>query len=93
MAADIPDAVSRIAVAPRQLPPNWREVPAPPELAAIGDVFAVERKGAILVVPSALVPSESNWLINPLHPQFKKIRVHAAAAFDYDERFFGPPGD
>lgn len=88
VAADIPDAVSRIVVAPQHLPPNWRQVPAPPGLAAIGDAFAAERKSAVLVVPSALVPAETNWLINPVHPEFREIRVHAAEAFDYDARFF-----
>jgi RES domain-containing protein len=86
--AEIPDNLSRVALTPKELPPNWRLVPAPPGLVAIGDSFAAERRGAILVLPSALVPSESNWLINPLHPQFAKIRVHPAEPFHYDIRFF-----
>ena len=88
VAADIPDDVSRVVLTPRKLPPHWRRVPAPPGLAAIGDAFAVERKSAVLVLPSALVPSESNWLINSLHPEFPRIRVHPAEPFDYDARFF-----
>jgi len=88
VAADIPEDVSRVVLTPRKLPPNWRRAPAPPGLAVIGDAFAVERKSAVLVIPSALVPSESNWLINPLHPEFPRIRVHPAEPFDYDARFF-----
>jgi RES domain-containing protein len=88
VAADIPDSISRMVLTPQELPPNWRQVPAPPGLAAIGDSFAAERKSAILVLPSALVPSESNWLINPLHPEFAKIRVRPAEAFHHDARFF-----
>jgi RES domain-containing protein len=88
VAADIPDRVSRAALTPRELPSNWRQVPPPPGLAAIGDSFAAERKSAVLVLPSALVPSESNWLVNPLHPEFAEIRVHPAEPFRYDARFF-----
>jgi RES domain-containing protein len=76
VAADIPDGVSRVVLTTRTLPPNWRQVPAPPSLAMIGDSFVAERKSAILVLPSALVPSESNWLVNPLHQEFAEIQVH-----------------
>jgi hypothetical protein len=41
------------------------------------------------VLPSALVPSESNWLVNPLHPEFAEIQVRPAEPFHYDARFFG----
>lgn len=88
VAADIPDAISRVAVTQRKLPSNWRQIPAPSALAAIGDSFAAERKSAVLVLPSALVPSESIWLINPLHTEFPKIQVHPAEPFRYDARFF-----
>lgn len=75
VAADIPDSVSRVVLNPHKLPSNWRQVPAPPNLAVIGDSFAAQRKSTILVLPSALVPSESNWLINPLHPEFAEIKM------------------
>jgi hypothetical protein len=40
------------------------------------------------VLPFALVPSESNWLINPLHAEFAEIQVHPPEHFQYDARFF-----
>lgn len=88
VAADIPDSVSRVELTPRELPSNWRQVPAPPGLAAIGDSFAAECKSAILVLPSALVPSEANWLVNPLHPDAAEIQVRPTEPFRYDARFF-----
>jgi RES domain-containing protein len=88
VAADVPDSVSRIHIIARKLPADWRQTPAPPQLAGIGDSFALERKAAILIVPSALAPSESNWLINPGHPEFNKIRVLPPEVFQYDSRFF-----
>ena len=88
VAAEIPDSVSRHPLAARALPANWRESPAPAELAAIGDRFVAERKFAILIVPSALAPAEANWLINPQHPEFSRIRLLPTERFEYDSRFF-----
>ena len=88
IAADIPDRVSRLRMRPAELPAEWRSFPAPAVLAAIGDEFVERREAAILIVPSALVPSESNWLINPAHPQFGLIRVQPPEPLQYDERLF-----
>jgi len=86
--AEIPESVSRVSVSRKHLPADWWRTPPPPELAAIGDRFGQERRVAILVVPSALAPVEFNWLINPLHPDFRKIRVQPPEPFFYDPRFF-----
>ncbi len=85
--AQVPDGVARIVITPKQLPPEWRQTPAPAALTGIGDRFVQENKAGILIVPSAIAPSESNWLINPAHPAFSKIRVHTPEPFSYDSRF------
>jgi RES domain-containing protein len=90
--ADVPDSVPRIS-AGRKLPPHWRQSPAPSELALIGDRFVREQKAAGLLVPSALAPSESNWLLNPAHPAFGAIRIHPPEPFEYDSRFFADRTD
>jgi RES domain-containing protein len=41
---------------------------------------------AILAVPSAVIPQELNYLLNPLHPQFKQIRVGRPEPFRFDPR-------
>jgi RES domain-containing protein len=87
-AADIPARVSRIAIFEKNLPADWRTTPAPPGLAAIGDGFVSGGRAAILIVPSALAPAESNWLINPRHREFSEIHVHPPEEFRYDSRFF-----
>jgi RES domain-containing protein len=87
-AADIPARVSRIAISEKNLPTDWRTTPAPPGLAAIGDGFVSGGRAAILIVPSALAPAESNWRINPRHREFSKIRVYPAEEFHYDSRLF-----
>ena len=87
-AADVPADVSRAYVAAGRLPATWRQTPAPSELATIGDRFARRRRDAILVVPSALAPDEFNWLLNPGHPDFRRVRIHPPEPFSYDARFF-----
>lgn len=88
-AADVPEDVSRIQVAAARLPAPWRQTPAPAALAAIGDRFVRAGRAAVLIVPSALAPDESNWLLNPGHPHFRRVRLHPPEAFACDPRFFG----
>jgi RES domain-containing protein len=84
--ADIPDDLSRQQIEVGTLPANWRETPAPAELARLGDKFVLTGKDCILIVPSALVPNENNWLINPLHEEFQKIKIRETEPLTYDSR-------
>lgn len=86
--AEIPDTVTRIFLSASRLPADWRRTPPSPRLADIGDTFVMECRACVLVAPSALAPSESNWLVNPAHADFRKIRVRPPARFQYDPRFF-----
>ena len=86
--AEVPESVSRQCLEASTLPPNWREVPAPPGLAQIGDGFVKKAEHCVLLVPSALAVSENNWLINPQHPEFKQITAHRAEPLSYDPRMF-----
>jgi RES domain-containing protein len=87
--ADVPDGVSRKRLKAGDLPANWREIPAPPALAQIGDDFVKKAETCLLLVPSALAVHEDNWLINPQHPEFKQIVLHPAESLRYDPRMFG----
>jgi RES domain-containing protein len=37
-------------------------------------------------VPSVVVPSESNFVLNPAHPDFAHIRIGPAVPFPFDVR-------
>ena len=69
------------------LPKNWKKDPAPTKVQAIGDAWATGFESVVLSVPSVLVPSESNFLINPRHPDFSRLSVGRPLSFRFDTRF------
>jgi RES domain-containing protein len=71
---------------PSLLPSNWRGSPPPPELQKIGDDWLASGSSVILAVPSVLVESEKNFLINPQHPDFPLISIDAPKPFTFDSR-------
>jgi RES domain-containing protein len=54
----------------------------------IGDEFVRSKQKLILKVPSALVEEEANYLVNPLHPDFKKTEIIKTKIFQFDHRLF-----
>ena len=69
------------------LPRNWKANPIPPRVQAIGDDWVASGRSAVMRVPSTLVPGESNFLLNPRHPDFRKLRIGKALPFQFDPRF------
>lgn len=87
---DIPDDLLREQIDPDELPTNWCETPAPPELARMGDDFVAKAKHCLLIVPSVLAKTEKNWLLNPRHPDFQKVAIRDLEPLSYDARMFAP---
>ncbi|HVH73240.1 MAG TPA: RES domain-containing protein, partial [Candidatus Dormibacteraeota bacterium] len=87
--AEVPDDLSQERVEVSHLPANWRVPVATPELAWIGDEFVRKGEHCLVLVPSVVVPDEHNWLINPGHPEFKRIVIRAPQPLAYDPRMFG----
>lgn len=85
VSADVDDGlVSRQPV--DELPRNWRSSPPPVALQRIGDEWLASGRSAALAVPSAVVPWETNYLLNAAHPDFARIEVDPPRPFDLDER-------
>ena len=63
------------ALPKEDLPPNWRSNPAPKSVKRLGDKWLEAESSLALQVPSAVVPTEHNYLICPNHPAFKKLTV------------------
>jgi RES domain-containing protein len=70
-------------------PNDWNIEPAPPSCRTLGDEWLKSQRTAVLSVPSVVVPLERNYVLNPLHPDFKQIVIHPAESFDFDPRL-GP---
>jgi RES domain-containing protein len=68
------------------LPKNWKDISPPQILARIGDDFLKKQEYLALKVPSAIVPAEHNYLLNPLHPDMKKVKITKKEPFDFDSR-------
>lgn len=84
---DIPDEVETFELRTEDLPENWGAKPPILETQFIGDDFVKENSAAVLKVPSCIVPPEFNYLINPNHPDAKKITVISKAPLTFDQRF------
>jgi RES domain-containing protein len=68
------------------LPSSWRADPPPFQTQTIGDEWAAAGTSVALRVPSTLVPGESNFLLNPQHPDFKKLKIFNPQSFRFDPR-------
>lgn len=69
-----------------RLPRDWRVSPPGPDTVAIGDRWVREARFAVLALPSAIIPNETNFLLNPLHPDFHRVRILKPAGFRLDPR-------
>jgi len=68
------------------LPADWNEEPPPPSTAEIGDRWVNESRSPVLELPSVIIPAEPNYLLNPAHSEFKRIRIGKPVRFSFDPR-------
>jgi len=79
--ADIPDDVARTALALDVPDTDWRRYPPLAGLRETGRRWLTSMATAVLHVPSAIIPSERNYLLNPAHPDFRQIQVGSPRPF------------
>jgi RES domain-containing protein len=73
-------------LSPKKLPSNWRKEPAPAALQAIGDRWIASRESAVVRVPSVIVATEFNYLLNPAHEDFCRCIWGKPRPFHFDPR-------
>lgn len=71
---------------PARFPTNWRQFPHPPETQEVGAAWLKSGTHLALRVPSAVVPGEFNYLVNPAHPAFAKLVFTKPEPFAFDPR-------
>lgn len=70
------------------LPDDWSAAIAPVGLREFGDRWARERVSVVLKVPSAVTQAESNYLLNPEHPDFSSVDIGDPRPFHLDVRLY-----
>ena len=82
---EVPDnSIHEIKMA--KLPVNWNEWPHQKEARDFGTKLLNKTKHLVLKFPSAIIPAEFIYVINPLHARMKEIKIKAAQHYVYDQR-------
>ncbi len=84
---EIPEALEVQRLDPKTLARNWRSA-RDESLRHFGDEWIGLGKTVALMVPSAPIPGEWNVLLNPAHPDFRKVKFGDPAPFKFDARMF-----
>jgi RES domain-containing protein len=78
---DVPDAVSVARFPSSKVPPLRVSI-------SWGDKWLTDGNSLIALVPSKASPGDWNALINPMHPDFVKLKVSAELQAKWDSRHF-----
>jgi RES domain-containing protein len=90
LSVNVPDGLGVEQLELSRLPGDWRTYPAPAALQELGTEWARSGRTLLLSVPSAVIPAERNFLINPLHPDFGKLGFGKPEPFSFDPRLLHP---
>ena len=83
---EIADSIAAEHLDEKKLSAAWRTMEVETRLA--GDAWLESMSTVLLSVPSAIVPHTRNYLINPLHPEAKKIKIRSYGRYPFDSRLF-----
>ncbi len=75
-----------LALAIADLPGNWMAAPAPASTKDFGTILLKNAEHAVIKIPSAVIPDEYNYLLNPLHKNIAKCKILDVRDFVYDVR-------
>jgi RES domain-containing protein len=84
--AHLPENISLETLAKDELPGDWRTHAGREALQTLGGEWLRQSRSCVLAVPSAVIPAELNFLINPLHPDFKYISLGEPESLNTDMR-------
>ena len=71
---------------PDLLPSEWQQSPPPTALRILGDDWISRGSSVVLRVPNAIVKDENNYLLNPAHKDFKKLKIGSMEPLTLDPR-------
>ncbi len=85
---EIPDSVDIYDLTTVKLPKDWKSIPHSGSTQKLGDQFIRENKYLVMKVPSAVVQGDFNYLINPFHKDFSRVKIISTERFSFDNRLF-----
>lgn len=85
---ELPDDLAMTQPDPKKLPRTWKALDYNAPTRAVGDAFINANDYLMMRVPSATVPGSSIVLMNPLHPDIKRVNVAKVQRFTFDKRLF-----
>jgi RES domain-containing protein len=68
------------------LPRNWQNWPHPKETRDFGSQLLRKNEYLLFKYPSAILPFEYNYVINPVHPSMSKVKIIDVVDYAYDIR-------
>ena len=83
---EIPDSVVILPLTVK--PRGWRNEPPSNASQRIGDRWLRAKTSVLLEVPSAIIPTETNLILNPVHPEARKLRIKPPRRFQFDPRMW-----
>jgi len=87
-AIEVPEDLLVESISADDLPEDWDRVADHPACQQLGELWVRKGSSPVLKVPSAVLPMETNYLINPHHPKASTIEIVEARAFRFDQRLF-----
>ena len=83
---EIADTLQVLAITTDKLKKDWKDDLGYTQF--MGDEFIKSASHLLLKVPSAVVEKENNFIINPGHGDFKKVKIVSIKKFEFDKRLF-----
>src|SRR5690606_13109781 len=80
----LPEDLLVEAVEEGSLPEGWRDARGSLHCRRVGEGWVHAASSVVLRVPSVVIPQVYNYLINPAHPDFRRIAVIQRTPFVYD---------
>lgn len=87
----VPSNTKVITIKASDLSDDWTNFFKMDATQEVGKNWVLNSKSCLLKVPSALMTGSYNYLINPSHPEFKKLKVVAIEDFLFDQRLLKTP--
>ncbi|MGD0734733.1 MAG: RES family NAD+ phosphorylase [Terracidiphilus sp.] len=82
----VPENLAIVRCEAATLPVGWNANSITAQTQALGQAWIQTGRSAILSVPSSVIPTERNFILNPAHPAFRRIRFQPSVPFDFDPR-------